>query len=168
MDGTWILLIGALGLSSMQRYNYTCETPYYTFPKFWTNTGLCPAGRILHDDIKNSLLSDAMQLNLLYISALPKGAITHVRIHWLLELLQFEQFTQSGVPVYDFTVLDKFLMNLDEMNLNPVIEFMANISDVFIKNPSQNYFFWENLSYQVAKHYLSEYVCILIYSYNSI
>ncbi|KNC34133.1 hypothetical protein FF38_08306 [Lucilia cuprina] len=154
MASSLMVIVGALSLSNLHRYNYTCDTPYYNFPKFWTNTGLCPAGKIIHDDIKNSLLSDAMQMNLLYISALPTGAITHIRIHWLLELLQFEQYTQSGVPIYDFNVLDKFLMDLDEMNLNPVIEFMANLSNVFLKNPTQNDFYWENLSYQVAKHYL--------------
>lgn len=155
MDGSLILVMGALSLSSVHRFNITNDTSYYNFPKFWTNAGFCPPGRIVHEDIKNSLLSDAMQMNLLYISALPKGAITHIRIHWLLELLQFEQFTQSGTPIYDFSILDKFLIDLDDMNLNPVIEFMANLSDVFIKNPTQNDFYWENLSYQVAKHYLS-------------
>ncbi|XP_023293620.2 alpha-L-iduronidase [Lucilia cuprina] len=155
MASSLMVIVGALSLSNLHRYNYTCDTPYYKFPKFWTNTGLCPAGKIIHDDIKNSLLSDAMQMNLLYISALPTGAITHIRIHWLLELLQFEQYTQSGVPIYDFNVLDKFLMDLDEINLNPVIEFMANLSNVFLKNPTQNDFYWENLSYQVAKHYLN-------------
>lgn len=151
-----IVLMGALSVSSMEQYNYTCDTPYYRFPKFWTNTGFCPTGSVTHDDIKNSLLSVAMQMNLLYISALPRGAITHVRIHWLLELLQFQQFTQSGVPIYDFSVLDKFLMDLDQKNLNPVLEFMANLSDLFIKNPTRNDFYWENLSYQVTKHYLSK------------
>ncbi|XP_037810973.1 alpha-L-iduronidase [Lucilia sericata] len=155
MAGSLMVIVGALSLSNLHRYNYTCDTPYYNFPKFWTNTGLCPAGRIIHEDIKDSLLSDAMQMNLLYISALPRGSITHIRIHWLLELLQFEQYTQSGVPIYDFNVLDKFLMELDEMDLNPVIEFMANLSNVFLKNPTQNDFYWENLSYQVTKHYLN-------------
>lgn len=156
MSGILVILMGALELSSLERYNYTCETSYYDFPKFWTNSGLCPAGKIVHDDIKSSLLSEAMQMNLLYIAALPKGAITHLRIHWLLELMQFEQFTQSGVPIYDFSVLNTFLSNLDDMNIYPVIEFMANLSDVFIKNPIRNDFLWENLSYQVGKHYLSK------------
>lgn len=158
MAGSLMIIMGALTLSSLHRFNYTCDTMYYKFPKFWTNTGLCPAGRIVHEDIKDSLLSDAMQMNLLYIATLPRGAITHIRIHWLLELLQFEQFSPSGLPIYDFSILDKFLMDLDEMNINPVIEFMANLSDVFIKNPTQNGLYWDNLSYQVARHYLSKYV----------
>ena len=156
MSEALVILMGTLSLSPLERYNYTCETSYYNFPKFWTNSGLCPAGKIVHNDIKSSLLSDAMQMNLLYIAALPKGAITHLRIHWLLELMQFEQFTQSGVPIYDFSVLDTFLMNLDDIGIYPVIEFMGNLSGVFIKNPNRNDFLWENLSYQVAKHYLSK------------
>lgn len=156
MSEALVILMGALSLSPLERYNYTCETSYYNFTKFWTNSGLCPAGKIVHNDIKSSLLSDAMQMNLLYIAALPKGAITHLRIHWLLELMQFEQFTQSGVPIYDFSVLDTFVTNLDDIGIYPVIEFMGNLSEVFIKNPNQNDFLWENLSYQVVKHYLSK------------
>uniref|UniRef100_A0A1A9WBI0 Glycosyl hydrolases family 39 N-terminal catalytic domain-containing protein n=1 Tax=Glossina brevipalpis TaxID=37001 RepID=A0A1A9WBI0_9MUSC len=136
---------------------------YYDLPKFWTNTGLCPAGKLTHDDIKASLFSEAMQTNLLLISSLPNGAITHIRIHWMLELLRFIQFNQSGHVHYDFDVLDRFMDNLDEIRLIPVIEFMANLSNVFTKNPAYNYFLWEDLSYQVVKRYQNyfEYVFAL-------
>ncbi|KAL9925933.1 alpha-L-iduronidase isoform 1-T2 [Glossina fuscipes fuscipes] len=126
---------------------------YCNLPKFWTNTGLCPAGKLTHDDIKASLLSEAMQMNLLLISSLPDGAITHIRIHWMLELIKFIQFNQSGQAQYNFDVLDRFLDDLDEMHLMPVFEFMGNLSNLFTKNPAHNYFLWEDLSYQVIKRY---------------
>lgn len=161
MDGSLLVLIGALALSPIHNKGYDGNNvTYHDFPKFWTNCGLCPAGSVTHADINESLLSDAMQMNILLVSALPKGAITHLRVHWLLELLEFVQFTQSGLPILDFGALDQFLQNLNDMSLYPVIEFMGNISDIFIKNPTYNDVLWVDLSYQITKRYLSKYFTI--------
>lgn len=158
MSGSLTVLLSALSLSSLHKY--ADNSTYYEFPKFWTNSGLCPPGELTHNNIKNFLLGDVMQMNLLHLSALPKGALTHLRIHWALELMEFQYFAQSGLPIYDFSDLDDFLMDLDAKNLYPVIEFMGNFSGVFTKNPTYNDVLWEDLSYQVSKRYLSKYVTL--------
>ncbi|XP_075151894.1 alpha-L-iduronidase [Haematobia irritans] len=156
MSGSLAVLLSALSLSAIHNHGYEADnTTYYDFPKFWTNTGLCPPGDVTHTNIKSFLNSDSLQLNLLYLSALPKGTLTHIRIHWMLELLEFVQYSQSGLPVYNFDHLDNFLADLDILNLYPVIEFMGNISNIFEKNPSYNTVIWEELSYEVTKRYLN-------------
>ncbi|XP_061396143.1 alpha-L-iduronidase [Musca vetustissima] len=156
MSGSLAILLGALSLSTLHNNSYGGDnTTYYKFPKFWTNSGLCPLGNITHRSITDYLRSDTMQGNLLHLSALPHGALTHLRIHWLLELLEFQQFTQSGLPIFDFSLLDEFLIDLDMMNINPVVEFMGNFSNLFEKNPTYNDVIWDDLTYQVTKRYLN-------------
>lgn len=123
---------------------------YYNLPRFWTNSGLCPAQ-------PKDLLSDGMLLNLEYIGTLPQQGITHLRIHWLLDLLEFQQFTQDGLPIYDYTHLNDFMDILNELNLYPVVEFMGNPGNVFNKNPNANDIMWQDLAYKFVKHYLSMY-----------
>uniref|UniRef100_A0A1B0C1P1 Beta-trefoil DNA-binding domain-containing protein n=1 Tax=Glossina palpalis gambiensis TaxID=67801 RepID=A0A1B0C1P1_9MUSC len=84
-----------------------------------------------------------MQMDLFLISSLPDGAITHIRIHWMLESIKFIQFNQS----------DRFLDDLDEMHLMPVFEFMGNLLNFCAKKPAHNYFLWEGLSYQEVKRF---------------
>ncbi|XP_073824978.1 alpha-L-iduronidase [Musca autumnalis] len=156
MSGSLVALLGALSFTSLHYNGYKGDNvTYYKFPKFWTSSGLCPLGDITHESITNYLRSDAMQGNLLHLYALPRGALTHLRIHWMLELLKFEQFAQSGLPIYNFSRLDEFLLDLDMMNFSPVIEFMGNFSNVFVKNPTYNEVIWEDLSYKVTKRYLN-------------
>lgn len=137
------------------QYKTNAKASYYILDKFWTNSGLCPASKQTHMDVKTALLSDAMLLNLRIIGSLPKGAITHLRIHWLLELVKFVAFNPHGIPIYDFTESDLFLSKLVEYNLSPVIEFMGNLSNLFVKNPNYNEIIWTNFSYEFIKHYLS-------------
>lgn len=126
---------------------------YYRLPRFWTNTGLCPRGAFYRENITIDLLSDTMQMNLRLISTLPYTSITHIRIHWMLELLRFMQFSQAGIPEYDFDRMDIFLDNLMALRLKPVIEFMGKFSNLFNKNPTRNPVIWENLTYQIVKRY---------------
>lgn len=158
-----VILLGVFKLMAPGNHTYRQDDNYYILPKFWTSTGFCPAGEIGSIDLKQNLLSDTVSMNLQHIASLPNGAITHIRIHWLLELIGFVQYTQAGVPIYDFDDLDTFIMQLDDLGLYPVIEFMANPGDIFIKNPNQNDFLWENFSFQVTKHYLSKYVVFIAF-----
>ncbi|KAI9577989.1 hypothetical protein GQX74_014133 [Glossina fuscipes] len=55
-------------------------------------------------------------MNLFLISSLPDGAIKHIRIHWMRELIKFIQFNQSAQAQYNFDALDRFWDDLDEMH----------------------------------------------------
>ncbi|KAH8276397.1 hypothetical protein KR018_000286 [Drosophila ironensis] len=131
---------------------------YHPLPHFWTGVGFCPAGRIDHEGIGSSLASSALQMNLRQIAALPVGAVTHIRIHWLLELVQFEQYDASGMPVYDFSKFDAFIDFLhEELRLSPVLEWMGNPGGVFQENPEQMPYYWEHfvratVNHQLARH----------------
>lgn len=59
---------------------------FQPLPPFWTSTGLCPPEP--RNETAAFLLSKAMQLNLQLIGSLTERAISYVRIHWLLELIQ--------------------------------------------------------------------------------
>uniref|UniRef100_A0A182VTA0 Uncharacterized protein n=1 Tax=Anopheles minimus TaxID=112268 RepID=A0A182VTA0_9DIPT len=88
---------------------------------FWTSTGLCPpeprnaSGAFWES--RDSLM------NLELIASLPNHGISHVRIHWLLELLDVskerEQFR------YNFTKLDALLDHLHNIRLYPGFELMG-------------------------------------------
>ncbi|CAD6998462.1 alpha-L-iduronidase [Ceratitis capitata] len=142
-------------LAPVQNLSCTQNETYYDLPRFWTNTGFCPAGEIGSENLRATLLSDEVQMNLIYIAALPTNAFTHVRIHWLLKLIKFVQYTPSGVPIYDFTSLDTFLMNLNDIGLYPVIEFMTDLDGILFNNLDSADFLWQDFSYQVAGHYLN-------------
>ncbi|EDV58924.1 alpha-L-iduronidase [Drosophila erecta] len=134
------------------------DVVYHTMPHFWTGVGFCPAGRIDHEGISSALSDPALRLNLRQIAALPVGAVTHIRIHWLLELIQFWQYDPSGIPIYDFSKFDDFIDFLhEELRLSPVLEWMGNLGGVFSENPMQQSFYWEHLvkttiNHQIARH----------------
>ncbi|EDW03800.1 GH11437 [Drosophila grimshawi] len=157
-----LLLLGVLlVLDAAPRHSHAHYTSgdvvYHTLPHFWTGVGFCPAGEINHGGISATLESTAMQLNLRQIAALPVGAITHIRIHWLLELVEFLEYSTEGVPRYEFEKFDKFVDLLQELHLSPVVEFMANPGHVFTANPERNWFLWEHfvktiINHQIARH----------------
>ena len=154
--GLILILWGIMGNADYDTAKQTTIThhhapsiTYYDLPRFWTNSGLCPFDEL-------SLLSPETSLNFQYIASLPKGAITHLRIHWLLNLLEFEDFTQQGIPIYDYDNLDKLITLLNDLGLSPAVEFMGNPGHVFEKNPNANDIMWESMAYGVVKHYLSE------------
>lgn len=61
---------------------------YRKLPRFWTNTGFCPTATI--NQSESYLLSNDVKLNLEIISSLPNHGLSHVRVHWILELIRFE------------------------------------------------------------------------------
>lgn len=152
----WLLALLLLMVpSTLGHAHYTSsDVIYHTLPHFWTGVGLCPAGEINHESIAASLEQPAMQLNLRQIAALPVGAITHIRIHWLLELVHFLEYNTEGVPNYDYERFDKFVDFLQELRLAPVLEFMANPGQVFTANPERNWFLWEHFAKNTINHQL--------------
>ncbi|XP_017469197.1 PREDICTED: alpha-L-iduronidase [Rhagoletis zephyria] len=153
MIGT--LLLYLLAFKPLQNNSYTEEESYYELPRFWTSTGFCPMGEIRRESLKAVFFSEEVQMNLLHITALPAGAITHIRIHWLLKLVKFIQYSTAGVPMYDFADLDAFILNLDELGLFPVVEFMTDLDGILASNPDIEGSLWQDFSYQVTKHYLN-------------
>ncbi|XP_053957949.1 alpha-L-iduronidase [Anastrepha ludens] len=153
MVGTFLLYLVAL--TSLKNHSNTSDESYQKLPRFWTNTGFCPSGEIKRDNLKAVLLSDEVQMNLMHIAALPTGAVSHIRIHWLLKLVKFIEYTPTGIPIYDFSDLDAFILNLNDLGLYPVIEFMTDIDGILVNNWDIAAFLWQDFSYQVTKHYLN-------------
>ncbi|ALC39744.1 CG6201 [Drosophila busckii] len=135
--------------------HYSEDVVYHQLPRFWTSVGFCPAGEINHHGISSALTSPALQLQLRQLAALPVGAVTHVRIHWLLELVQFLEYDQQGVPRYDFGQFDNFVDLLQQLQLAPVLEFMANPGHVFSNNVEHNALLWEHFVKSIINHQLA-------------
>lgn len=130
---------------------------FYKLPRFWTNTGFCPWGNIKNStEISKSLLSKDTRMNIELIGALPNNALSTIRIHWLLELIDFQKFNKNNIPEYNFQKLDKFLKWINIAKLGIGFEFMGNPGKIFsFKNVTKE-FLWENLSFQIVERYLSK------------
>lgn len=65
---------------------------YRPLPRFWANVGFSPPAPLPLNNIQISddLLGDDVSINTELIAALPNHGIQHIRIHWLLSLIQFE------------------------------------------------------------------------------
>ncbi|XP_052853276.1 alpha-L-iduronidase [Drosophila gunungcola] len=152
------LLLVVATLARIHGHYTSGDVVYHPMPHFWTGVGFCPAGRIDHGGISSALADPGLRINLRQIAALPVGAVTHIRIHWLLELIQFWQYDPSGIPIYDFSKFDDFIDFLhEELRLSPVLEWMGNLGGVFSENPLQQSFYWEHLvkttvNHQLARH----------------
>lgn len=152
------LLLIIATLARIDAHYTSGDVVYHSMPHFWTGVGFCPAGQIDHEGISTALGDPALRINLRQISALPVGAVTHIRIHWLLELVQFLQYDPSGIPIYDFSKFDDFIDFLhEELRLSPVMEWMGNLGGVFLENPLHQAFYWEHLvkatvNHQLARH----------------
>ena len=66
---------------------------------FWQSTGFTPA---------SLLLAEPMQQLCQYLGSIPHGGVTHVRIHYLLELVRGSGFHREQ-PDYDWSLLDRGL-----------------------------------------------------------
>ncbi|XP_055626302.1 alpha-L-iduronidase isoform X2 [Toxorhynchites rutilus septentrionalis] len=106
-----------------------------SLPRFWTSTGLCPPAP--REKAAEFLLSNDSLLNLEIIASLPNQGLKYVRIHWLLELLQF---------------------SLHECGLYPGFEFMGLPVGIHEreKNDRSGYF-WADLTLQISSRYLHRY-----------
>ncbi|XP_055854835.1 alpha-L-iduronidase [Episyrphus balteatus] len=130
---------------------------FHLLSRFWTNTGFCPLGNIQNTPISNYLLSNEMKIHLQLIGALPNEALSNIRIHWLLELIELVEYEKHHIPKYDFSKLDKFIWWLDRAELYLGFELMGNPSEIFTKNQNESIieFLWEDLAFQIGKRYLN-------------
>lgn len=122
---------------------------FYEFPRFWTNTGFCPIG-----NVSKALLSQDEEINIRLLGSLPNNGIKRVRIHWLLELIEFSHYREHGIPVFDFSKLDKLLDSMIDSNLSVGFELMGNPGQVFRNNSMWK--MWDDLVFQVGKRYIGE------------
>lgn len=129
--------------------NSISNLKYYEFPRFWTNTGLCPIG-----NVSEVLLSQDEEINIRLIGSLPNNGIKRVRIHWLLDLVEFSHYREHQIPVFDFSKLDKLMDSLDDSGLRVGFEMMGNPSNIFKNNFMWK--MWDDIVFQVAKRYVGK------------
>uniref|UniRef100_A0A182FUI6 Glycosyl hydrolases family 39 N-terminal catalytic domain-containing protein n=1 Tax=Anopheles albimanus TaxID=7167 RepID=A0A182FUI6_ANOAL len=125
---------------------------FQPLPSFWTSTGLCP--REPRNETAAFLLSKAMQLNLQLIGSLTDRAISYVRIHWLLELVQVSYDEESMIR-YDFAYLDQLLDQLHDVGLYPGFELMGLPLGYAKPHPTAH--FWEDLVSRIVQRYVARY-----------
>lgn len=65
---------------------------YRELPRFWTNSGFSPSAPLPFNrtSVANELQSNDVYRNIDYVSAMPNMAIKHIRIHWVLSLVEFK------------------------------------------------------------------------------
>ncbi|KAF4526100.1 hypothetical protein B566_EDAN007594 [Ephemera danica] len=140
---------------------------------FWTSTGLSSQQyTILPPHAKkiskmssfynsplgtaNSLLDSDERINLALLGSLPHGALTHVRVHWLLDLVSAR--IEDEKIYYDFSKLDTFLDWLHKFNLYPGFEIMGNPSGVFSNlNDAKEQRWWQQLIQNIVQRYIGRY-----------
>lgn len=98
MEKVFIVFILVLGVcidssrSSNLFINFDSNNDVYkVLPRFWANSGFSPSAPLPFNrsDVSNELQSPAIYQNLEFIAALPNSGIKHIRIHWLLSLIEF-------------------------------------------------------------------------------
>ncbi|XP_035204478.1 alpha-L-iduronidase-like isoform X2 [Stegodyphus dumicola] len=121
--------------------------------QFWKSSGLCPPDP--HQESYKFLLSSDMRQNLFHIGSLPYEAVTQVRIHWMLDLVQIRILPDLKIW-YNFSYLDELILILKRNNLQPGFELMGNPSNYFtdFENVTQVYI-WRDLVKTLAAHYIS-------------
>ncbi|CAH0559381.1 unnamed protein product [Brassicogethes aeneus] len=122
------------------------------FHRFWRSTGLCPLDP--KTDAYKFLLSQDEKINLVLIGSLPNKGIRHVRIHWLLNLIQESEHDGQ----YNFTYLDNLIDHLTEYNLRPGFEIMGNpISSKPFNVTYKSNINWTRIVQQISLRYIDKY-----------
>lgn len=88
--------------------------------RFWCATGFSPAELLLTAEMRQALT---------FLSAVPNGGISFVRVHYLLDLVSAAR-TGNGI-VYDWSLLDEALDTLVQRGLRPIFELMGNPSGLY-------------------------------------
>ena len=122
--------------------------------KFWSSTGFAPPKNVSAQD---HLLSEEVFTNLALIGSLPEGAITQVRIHWLLDLIKIRDSDDPWQSM-DFEMLDRLIHQLWSYDLNPGFELMGNPSNFFsdFEDPIQVEV-WRQTIAALASHLIERY-----------
>ncbi|MBN2389672.1 MAG: hypothetical protein JXR84_03040 [Anaerolineae bacterium] len=120
-----------------------CTQTFGPLDHFWRSTGFTPANLLLNAD---------MQQAMAYVGAIPRGGITYVRIHYLLELVLAEGL-DTETPLYEWSRLDAALDVLVRNGLEPIFELMGNVGGYFTDytDPVQAHT-WKRLVRDLALH----------------
>jgi L-iduronidase len=118
------------------------------FDAFWQSTGFTPS-RLLFDPV--------MKQTLIHTASIPHDGITHLRIHFLLDLIWAKNLGTDR-PVYNWSQLDQGLDELHGLGFKPFFELMGNVSGCFndYKNPEQAHS-WRRLIRDLALHLIERY-----------
>ncbi len=115
---------------------------------FWCSTGFTPARLLLDADMRQSLA---------WIGSLPHGAVAHVRIHYLLDLVEGAGLGTDR-PSYDWSALDTGLDALRRNGLKPFFELMGNPSGWFSDFcDAAQLRAWQRLVHDLALHLQERY-----------
>jgi len=125
-----------------------CAATAARLEHFWRSTGFTPARLLLGDDMRQTLA---------WVGSMPHGAITHVRMHYLLDLVKGSGFGTER-PAYDWSDLDNGLDVLRQNGLKPFFELMGNPSGWFsdFSDDAQLYG-WKQLVRDLALHLMGRY-----------
>lgn len=118
-------------------------------PHFWESTGMCPP--LPHQNASNYYLSQDMMHNLIHIGSVPHSGIKQVRMHWLLDMVTYDEDKQA----YNFTNLDTLFQFMRKYNLNPGFELMGSPSNKFTNFDYHDQVMdWMKLVTELGKRYL--------------
>ncbi|KAL0270146.1 UNVERIFIED_CONTAM: hypothetical protein PYX00_007642 [Menopon gallinae] len=134
------------------------DTNFQVLKHFWKNTGLSPLGD--PETRKDYLLSHDEKVNLALIGSVPNQGITHVRIHWILDLVTVKE---NG-PVFDYRNLDELIDWLHQHRLVPGFELMGNPSNYFYDFRTQADD-WHLLIKQILSRYMDMYGPMYMYDW---
>uniref|UniRef100_A0A1B6EN25 Alpha-L-iduronidase n=1 Tax=Cuerna arida TaxID=1464854 RepID=A0A1B6EN25_9HEMI len=123
--------------------------------RIWDNTGLSPPGP--GEAAVEYLTSKEQLVNLALIGSLPFKGISHVRIHWLLDLITVN-YTDVE-PCYNFQSLDYLIWWLKVHRMKPGFELMGNPGGIFndLDSNPQILTLWEKFISSLAAHYISKF-----------
>lgn len=122
--------------------------------KFWTNTGFSPPGS--GDTARSFLTSSDVKMNLFLIGSVPFNGVSHIRIHWLLDLVKLTNPKEKLVSnmEFDFTLLDEVLSTLNEAKLSPGFEIMGFPQHISAKSSAK---FWNGLISKILERYIHKF-----------
>ncbi|XP_049961209.1 alpha-L-iduronidase [Schistocerca serialis cubense] len=144
-----VIIVPARRSCKLEAYIDLMSPPVGPLNHFWDSTGFSPSSP---SEARSFLLSYPEKLNLVLIGALPNSAIRHVRIHWMLDLIDYRNSD------YDFTLLDQFIGWLQKLGISPGFELMGNPGHLFndFDNATQVHM-WQDLIENIVRRYVGQY-----------
>jgi L-iduronidase len=125
-----------------------CAQPAGRLEHFWESTGFTPASLLLDADMKQTLA---------YVGATPRGGVKHVRIHYLLDLVDVTDALGPS-PRYDWSRFDAGFDVLVGNRLRPFFELMGSPGGAFTNFMDRAQLVaWRRLVADVARHCIQRY-----------